>query len=273
MTILPDSNVTELTWQSFTEANLFVPPPEWHFAGAKADLACGQLNVHIGNHPMVDDLRRIPTDALTEKQRKDVLSLRKGYELWAVTFSVGVVSTSELWSLGALGLKVAYSDTAPQARSVEMKPIETGIAIIDALPQTQFITVAEGCFSCNAEIGFDGRFEVPKVDLPVAEVPLSIDGKIIASPNIKMAGQVKFAVKSAIIHTIGEGSDFGQWEVKKHEQPLLGTNYFQHVLRLPGDTVKIYATLSVAAVVRGFFRLPGRVESASVTLPISPNSN
>jgi hypothetical protein len=252
------SDYSEFEIQPPERADHLDSPSARHLA-ASPDVSFRKIRVRIGNRPLVTDLKRLSTGLrIPEAVRKDFEELRLNHELWVVRYAVGIISEDNERPVNMLGLQVDYGSD------------DQSVVIVDLLPQTKFIKHMNVGLACDAAIGFNGQLALPATNIEVAHVPMEVSGEVKIAPKASALAKVTFSVITSEISAIGVASNYGEWQLQKRDTPLVGDQYFYHVLMLDGRTSKVTAKAAVRVAVGGFFRLPVALKSKPVPLTFAP---
>jgi len=242
----------ELGWSEVLRKELLVPR---HLAGATPDATFEAIRIAIGSKPIAVDLREF---YLSGKQALPAdMTLFNNYQIWLVTYSVGVLRDGKSRPLDKLGFKVVY------------QPTNNGdVTIIDTLPRSRFVTKIAGVFQCSAELSIDGHAALPSVsDILPGSMPANIGGRTSLSLLTNGMCRIGFEVASPQVLATGVASTTGEWIIERESTGLLGDHLFKHTILAPRRGVKeLKMKVRVYGIVGGVFRVPVRIDSNDVDL-------
>jgi len=192
-----------------------IPPRERNLGGTKgvddASLKNGNIRIYYGDRPIVFNL--LEWYAKLGKPIPEDIQIFDAYRVYIIFHTIGTVKTWGTQYLEQLGLRVKFDSQLGEE-----------VTVLNVLPQPEFIKIADGKIVFNADIGLNGKAELPKVDIKGDNglQPFGVDGKIGISSKADFALNVSYTLNTPHIMAIGRGSSRSEWVFNRHEKGLTG---------------------------------------------------
>lgn len=192
-----------------------IAPRERNLGSSKgiddASLKNGNIRIYYGDRPIVFNL--LEWYAKLGKPLPDDIQIFDAYRIYIIFHSIGTVKTWGAQYLEQLGLRVKFKSLPSEE-----------VTVLNVLPQPEFIKIADGKILFNADIGLNGKAELPKIDIKDANgtQTFGFDGKIGMSSQANFALNVSFTLNTPHIMAIGRGSSRSEWVFNRHDKGLTG---------------------------------------------------
>jgi hypothetical protein len=211
----------------------------------------------LGSRPVAYDVRRLLKANKTRVPA--TFRLLDHHELWVVYFAFGINQRSNFKDVVCARLEVEYED-------------EPRVTIHQLFPTTEFTKWGEAGFNFDTEFQLSEKAaaEVPQKTAAVSELKGILPG---ASASLQVGAHVGLSVKIRVatpkLTAAGINNDYGLWEFRKYDVPLVGDHQVGHVLlvRKPvRSPVKAKLRLSVDVGVFSFWTSARSTEWVPVTI-------
>jgi hypothetical protein len=186
--------------------------------GDPGHITHGSVEAGLGKRPIVYDIRK-----LLKEQRVKIpgaFHLLENHEIWVVYYAFGIAQESNFKEVVRAGLEVRYGAGAH-------------VTIFQVFPTSEFINWGgtEETFQTEFQLSEEAGKAPANGTQEVAQLPGALPSGHAA---IKVGGKVALALslKVATLHitVAGMNNDYGLWEFRKHDEPLVGDHQVGHIL-------------------------------------------
>ena len=210
--------------------------------GTEPDIVKDQIEISLGSRPI--SLNLFETSQKTGKKIPPEIKIFDEYDVWLITYTVGVMKHGGWDKVKKIGLEINYPD----------RPNDPRITIQSCIPNTEFKRLARGAAEFSSGLSLDGNLKAVIKDIKVDEfIELGAHAKLNLTAKAQSSLNLTFSIMSSYIIAIGQGDTKGQWEITKDEKPLLGSQSFSHTIITPKNLKKLKVKSRVTAVITGPF--------------------
>jgi hypothetical protein len=214
-----DKQIFELTRRNSLLYDIEQSPDERSMGGNEINEDGDKIRLYIGTNPVVINLKEFYEK--TGKNIPDEIQLFKGYKLYLLSHSVGIIKDGGLKKVSQVGYRMEFEEGSQ-------------VKVNDLLPQSDYIKTIGGKFSLEAGLSIDGSLSIPtEVTEYLSEIEwVGLGGKLQATTNTSLIGNLSFATYSNKIAAIGKNSNYSEWQIKQTDEPLHGRdiNMYQIII-------------------------------------------
>jgi hypothetical protein len=184
------------------------------------------------------------------------MAVFKEYNIWVLTFGVGIIKHGGWRSVSQLGLQVEL-------------PLIPRFQVLGLLPETKFIHRFEGGLKCEAKIEANGAFKSPEfkgdtVGLPGSAASASAGANVGAN----IGWDISVSVLSPVVTAVGKGDRRAEWVIEADDTPLIGDQELTVTVLAPLTADEIEVKTHLLATTTTFDFLPVLLKSQEITMQI-----
>jgi len=212
-----------------------------------------KAEIQIGKKPIVRNLRKLYE--LKGSELPADLKVFDVYDIWLVTYSVGIVSEGGLKKIRQVQFDTEYVDEATD---------QPDVTIIDMLPQTKFNTVLLGKLGLNASINLNGNMELSEhLSAIISNEQIGVGASISVTDDMNAVCNLNLKLITSEITSIGIGNYAASWVLERTtNNVLLGDQLLVQTILVQKDMPYIDCKLRASAVCSApFGLLPLRLRS------------
>jgi hypothetical protein len=235
-----DNNRTEIVFDgNLAENPLLEAAPLG--PGAPNHIADAKVEAWLGRRPVVYDLAR-----MLEAQKIPIpeqFTLLNDHEIWVVFYAFGIHQRSNFNEVVRSRFEVEYAEN-PAVTIFQLFPTTelTTWGVVDVAGElcgkfAKEVQLSEETASASADSDKKGKvIPIPGL-LDNAQANVKVGGKVSLSLNLKVA--------TSKLTAAGINNDYGLWEFRKHDVPLVGDQQVGHVLLIKKPAASAISTIKV----------------------------
>jgi hypothetical protein len=178
----------------------------------------GSINAWLGIRPVVYNIRKLLK--LNKSTRPESFRLMEHHDIWLVYYAFGIAQTSNFRDVVRARLEVQYGSD----------PLVT---IHEVFPRTEFTHwgETEGYFRARFQLSEDTEPKEENRSAEITTLPAALPtGTAAIEAGAKVSLSLNLKVATPFITAAGINNDYGLWELRRHDVPLVGDHQVGHVL-------------------------------------------
>ncbi|MGA3372993.1 MAG: hypothetical protein ABSC48_14650 [Terracidiphilus sp.] len=243
----------ELGMDDAVDRGLLTAPEKKVYGGGPNEISQKRIRVRLGERPTARNLRLLLESA--GQTLPPNLSVYKGYNIWIINLSVGIVKEGGWQDVTQLGLHAEL-------------PTQPRFTVLSLLPETRLIQKLKTGFKCQAHVEANGMAKIPDLAESFVGAPVSASGKAVVEAAASIGWDLSFSVLTPVVTAIGKGDRRAEWLLEAGDEPLIGDQDLMFTLLAPLTADEVSLTARVQATISTFDFLPVVLRGREVELQV-----
>jgi hypothetical protein len=244
----------ELGTDDAIDPGLLTAPDRKVYGGTPTEIKQKRIRIRLGERPTARNLRLLLESA--GQALPPNLSVYKGYNIWLINLSVGIVKEGGWQDVTQLGL---YTEL----------PVKPRFTVLSLLPETRFIQRLTAGFECKALVEANGAAKIPDLAESLIGVPVSAGASAEGKASVNVGWNLSFSVLTPVVTAVGKGDRRAEWILEASEKPLVGDQDLMFTVLAPLTADQVSVKTRVQATITTFDLLPVLLKGQELELQVA----
>jgi hypothetical protein len=244
----------ELGSEDAIDPGLLTSPDKKVYGGTPSEIKQKRIRIRLGERPTARNLRLLLESA--GQTLPPNLSVYKGYNIWLINLSVGIVKDGGWRDVTQLGLHTEL-------------PVKPRFTVLSLLPETRFIQRLTAGFECKARVEANGAAKIPDLAEALIGAQVSAEASAEAKASVNIGWDLSFSVLTPAVTAVGKGDRRAEWILEANDKPLIGDQELMFTLLAPLTAEEILLKTRVQATITTFDLLPVLLKGRELELTVA----